>query len=198
MHTDNLAQKPYADSTWHSTLAKAIFILRKNGFAVEAFSADRFGYYVTNSAGAQRSFVSIIELIIFAKEEIPESRWIEDDGAKELERYLLAELSITFNGQQYQYSEYLYDHALDAINYAKLMRASKHQTTITTSQPQYLEQEGPNEEEKQRMATYGITYDGKHYQYAGYRYGRLDDAVNYAKIIACNENRTALRTASGT
>jgi len=31
------------------------------------------------------------------------------------------------------------------------------------------------------MATYGISFDGKQYGYAGYRYDRLADAVNYAR-----------------
>jgi hypothetical protein len=42
-----------------------------------------------------------------------------------------------------------------------------------------------NEEEKELMERYGITVEQKTvYSYKGYRYERLKDALNYAKVDA--------------
>jgi hypothetical protein len=37
-------------------------------------------------------------------------------------------------------------------------------------------------ESERVMAELSITHDGRRYYYAGYRYDRLDDAVNYARL----------------
>lgn len=38
------------------------------------------------------------------------------------------------------------------------------------------------------MKELGITFDGKQYQFNGYRYDRLSDAVSYARIVASRGN----------
>jgi|GEM_PF-1449485 len=37
------------------------------------------------------------------------------------------------------------------------------------------------------MAQFAIRYDGSHYKYNGYRYVRLTDAVNYARLVGARE-----------
>src|SRR4030095_13244405 len=36
--------------------------------------------------------------------------------------------------------------------------------------------------EERRMAEFGITYNGRHFEYDTYRYDQLADAVNYARL----------------
>ena len=38
-------------------------------------------------------------------------------------------------------------------------------------------------EGERQMAKFGIGFDGLHYEYRGYRYGRLADAVAYASLM---------------
>lgn len=39
----------------------------------------------------------------------------------------------------------------------------------------------PSDDERQRAAELGISFDGRLYHYRGYRYDRLDDALAYAR-----------------
>ena len=45
-----------------------------------------------------------------------------------------------------------------------------------------IAQDPPDPTDKELMEKYSITFDGEQYQYRSYRYKRLIDAVNYAKM----------------
>jgi len=182
------AEQGDTDGTWYSTLTKVVSLLRENGFTVEPFPATRFGYSVTNRFGGKRSFVSVIELIIFAREVLPEVHQIKEDEPDELEKYLMAEFAITFNGEQYEYSEYRYDRLADAINYAILERSKAPRVNEAISQPRRMKLEAPNDEEKALMRKFNVTNEGRYYHYKEYRYQRLADAISYAELELSRKN----------
>lgn len=43
--------------------------------------------------------------------------------------------------------------------------------------------DGPNEAERARMVERDIAWDGVHYLFGGYRYTKLGDALNYARLL---------------
>ena len=48
---------------------------------------------------------------------------------------------------------------------------------------------------ERQMAEFGIGYDGLHYEYKGYQYGRLADAIAYASLM---RSRPTQESAGGT
>ena len=45
------------------------------------------------------------------------------------------------------------------------------------------------DEQARLMATLGIHHEGRHYQFRGYRYVRLEDAVAYARLVGTRASR---------
>lgn len=54
----------------------------------------------------------------------------------------------------------------------------------TTENPQSVvpSRDDPPPSDSQLMVEYNITFDGEHYAYGEYKYGKLSDAVSYAKL----------------
>lgn len=100
----------------------------------------------------------------------------------EAERREMAPLGIGFDGRYYRYEEYRYDLCSDAVNYARLDRSRRGCRTEHDVQPQWTAPGKPTEDERRVMADLGITFDGTHYRYLDYRYDRLPDAMNYARL----------------
>lgn len=100
----------------------------------------------------------------------------------EAERREMAPLGVGFDGRYYRYKEYRYDLCSDAINYARLDRSRRGGHTEHDVQSQWKVPEKPTEDERRVMADLGITFDGTHYRYLDYRYDRLPDAINYARL----------------
>lgn len=50
----------------------------------------------------------------------------------------------------------------------------------TSTKPERQEQQQPTD--VRQMQEYGISFDGERYSFAGYRYEKLADAINYAKL----------------
>jgi hypothetical protein len=48
-------------------------------------------------------------------------------------------------------------------------------------------------EERHRIVRYGIGFDGRFYRYREYRYDRLADALNYAKLDSARAGRPPLQ-----
>lgn len=98
------------------------------------------------------------------------------------ERRQAAELGVGFDGRYYRYRDYRYDHLADALNYARLERARSGGQPVGGQPPEWLEPVQPTDEERQLMAQYAITFDGRFFLYGGYRYDRCSDAANYARL----------------
>ena len=90
---------------------------------------------------------------------------------------LMAEFSITYNGRQYEYDVYRYDRLADAVAYARLRRPR-----LSESTPLRHVVEAPTESERKLMAKLFITFDDGVYRLGDFRYDRLADAVNYARL----------------
>jgi hypothetical protein len=103
------------------------------------------------------------------------------DAAGERER-LMAELSISYNGRQYQYDRYRYDLLADAVDYAKLQGSLPARADLDGPPPLPAEVELPDASERELMASLAITFVDGVYHFGPYRYDRLDDAVNYARL----------------
>lgn len=94
---------------------------------------------------------------------------------------LMAELSITYNGRQYEYGGHTYDLLIDAVNYARLQPPPPgfgSPAPMRTARPV----EVPTDAQRELMAQWAITFSEGVYHYAAYRYDRLADAVNYARL----------------
>lgn len=90
---------------------------------------------------------------------------------------LMAEFSITYNGRQYEYDVYRYDRLADAVNYARLQRPR-----LSESTPLRQVVVAPNASERELMATLFISFDDGVFRLGTFRYDRLADAVNYARL----------------
>ena len=97
---------------------------------------------------------------------------------------LMAEFGITYNGRHYEYNAYRYDHLTDAVNYARLQRSKHPGEAQVGFKPRREVVEAPSESERQLMAELGITYQDGVHRFGTYRYDRLVDAVNYARLQA--------------
>jgi hypothetical protein len=102
---------------------------------------------------------------------------VEPDAPGERAR-LMAEFSIAYNGRHYQYGRYRYDHLADAVNYAK-QRPMPPGSDGPGPMPAV---EAPDESQRRLMAASAITFQDGVYHLGTYRYDRLADAVNYARL----------------
>jgi hypothetical protein len=101
--------------------------------------------------------------------------------AGERER-LMAEFSIAFNGRHYAYDIYRYDHLADAVAYARLQRSKPARDTAVRAAPSLEQVEDPDESQRVLMATLGITFNDGIYRLGEFRYDRLANAVDYARL----------------
>jgi hypothetical protein len=103
------------------------------------------------------------------------------DTPGERER-LMAEFSIAYNGRHYEYGRYRYERLADAVSYARLRRAMG--TAAEADGPMPLPQpiESPDASQREMMAQFAITFEDGVYRLGSYRYDRLVDAVNYARL----------------
>ena len=96
---------------------------------------------------------------------------------------LMSKYSITYNGRQYQYDRYRYDHLDDAVNYARLRRAMPSAQDERVPMPAVRKVQAPDGAQRQLMRTLSITFEGGVYRLGAYRYDRLFDAMNYARLL---------------
>lgn len=88
----------------------------------------------------------------------------------------MAELSISYNGRQYQYGMFRYDQLADAIAYARGHPADAGAEPATAI-------EIPDEIQRRLMSSLAITFRDGVYHLGAYRYDRLADAVAYARLL---------------
>jgi hypothetical protein len=101
----------------------------------------------------------------------------------ETERSELAPIGIGFDGRYYRYKQYRYDLLSDALHYARFDRAQPAYRTEDDIPPQWIAPETPTAEQQKQMADLGVSFDGKYYRYAGYRYDQFTDAAHYAYAL---------------
>lgn len=99
-----------------------------------------------------------------------------DEGEREM-----AELGIGRDGADYGYKGYRYERLADAIAYARLTRSRPARENEVAPPWRRNTLEAPNDSEQALMASLGIQFDGRAFRFAGFRYDRLADAVNYAR-----------------
>lgn len=99
------------------------------------------------------------------------------------EMLLMQEFGISFDGRRYLFAGYRYDRLADAVNYAKLMRL-RPATELRGSRsesPRGVEPI-PSVADLVRMAALDVRYEQGLYHFGGYRYERMQDAENYARL----------------
>ncbi|HVE49427.1 MAG TPA: hypothetical protein VNG69_07400 [Casimicrobiaceae bacterium] len=108
----------------------------------------------------------------------------ERGGFNDNQERLMSAFSIDFDGRCYRYRGYRYGRLQDAVAYAELM--ASRQSTETAFDPlrPYDHVRPPSERDRTIMAAWSISFDAGVYRYGEYRYDRLADAVNYARIDA--------------
>ena len=94
----------------------------------------------------------------------------------------MAEFSIAYNGRHYQYDRYRYDYLADAVSYARLQRSMPRAGDGLGPLPPAQDVEAPDESQRRVMATLAITFRDGRYHLGAYRYDRLADAANYARL----------------
>lgn len=106
----------------------------------------------------------------------------ELERISEEERHRLGGPGVGFDGRKYRYKSFSYDKSTDALNYSRLDRARLGSGSASEDPPEWAHTIVPTEAERQQMDKLGITYDGKQYRYQEYRYDRVTDAINYARL----------------
>ena len=115
------------------------------------------------------------------------------EAAAERKR-LMTEFSIGFDGRRYETCGYRYDRLEDAVDYARLVRTRRRslgQLPAMTSVCEDRPAVGPDATELGLMAQLGITWVRGSYEYSGFRYEKLADAVNYATRSSLPPSRSA-------
>jgi hypothetical protein len=98
------------------------------------------------------------------------------------EERLMSEFSIAYNGRHYEYGRYRYEHLADAVSYARLRCAMGIASEADGPMPLPRAIAAPDESQRELMATLAITFGDGVYRLGAYRYDRLVDAVNYARL----------------
>jgi hypothetical protein len=106
---------------------------------------------------------------------------------------LMSEFSIQYDGRHYRYCGYRYDRLEDAVDYARLMRARHSPVDDVQSFVSDGKVEIPDASDRQVMARLSISFKTGVYEFEGFHYDRLADAVSYAQLrrhIEANETGT--------
>jgi len=151
----------------------------------------RLDLAVWKSAGTQEKYLEAYSLVDALELQLEQLRQaglaVNEDAAATptsapaVREALMAELSISYNGRHYQYERYRYDLLADAVDYAKLQRSVPAGADLDG--PLAPEQvEIPDPAQREMMASLGISFVEGVYHFGPYRYDRLSDAVNYARL----------------
>ena len=76
---------------------------------------------------------------------------------------------------------YLFEQLGDALAYARLTHARPDEEDDGGPPRHHRAFVPPTDAEQALMASLGIQFDGRAFRFAGYRYDRLANAVNYAR-----------------
>mgnify|MGYP003595648695 CR=1 FL=1 len=92
------------------------------------------------------------------------------------------QLGIAFNGFQFVYRDYKYDRLPDAVAYAKLEATRGEGQAAVTNPAAWLDRPVPSAADLEVMQRHGIRFENWRYRFQDYRYDRLADALNYARL----------------
>jgi hypothetical protein len=95
----------------------------------------------------------------------------------------MIESGVTFDGRSYWYQQYRYDGLNDALAYARLDRSRLAGQAEAGHDHHWQEPATPTAADLQLMTELGISFDGRCYHYGDYRYDRIIDAINYARLM---------------
>jgi hypothetical protein len=97
---------------------------------------------------------------------------------------LMRAYGITFDGRQYLYDRYHYDRLADAVNFARLQhsRAGSGDPLEVPCPRIGNAVEKPSDLQREEMIKLGIRFEDGVYHLGDYRYDRLSDAVEYARL----------------
>jgi hypothetical protein len=104
-------------------------------------------------------------------------------GISEADQDRAMRLGIAFNGTQFVYRDFKYDRLADAFSYAELDIQREGRQPVATTSADWLPRPIPNSVDQALMKQYGIIFEDWRYKFRGYRYDRLADAVNYARVV---------------
>ena len=93
----------------------------------------------------------------------------------------MVELGIRRDGPDYDYRGYRYEELSDAVAYARQTRSRPAEDDVGPPRP-HRQAVVLGDADGALMASLGIRFDGRTFLFAGYRYDRLADAVQYARL----------------
>lgn len=93
----------------------------------------------------------------------------------------MSEFSISYNGRHYHFAQFRYDSIGDALAYARLQRSTPGGEGLERM-PAAQILEKPDESQRRIMESLAITFEDGIYHLGSFRYDRLADAVNYARL----------------
>ena len=130
-------------------------------------SSEPYSHQLPQSCGAPKTSAS-------------ESDSTAADRTEALES-MMSQFSIYFDGRRYRYRGYRYEHLVDALAYARLMRSrhSEEDSDVTPSHDSVVQV--PSDSDRRLMQQLSISFEAGVYVFAGFRYDGLIDAVNYAR-----------------
>ena len=97
---------------------------------------------------------------------------------------LMTELSIHYDGRHYIFEAYRCDRLSEAVSYARLALAGSPQADAPVRSACDKGVESPGESDRQLMHSLHISFRAGVYEFEGYHYDHLVDAVNYARLLA--------------
>ncbi|MBB6092482.1 hypothetical protein HNQ60_001360 [Povalibacter uvarum] len=102
--------------------------------------------------------------------------------------HLMTELSIVRDGRYYRYEGYCYERLADAVAYAAVVRARQARPVEPVAE-QLTSVDVPNAVDGLSVTDHllmfelAITFENGSFVFNGFRYDRLVDAANYARLI---------------
>jgi hypothetical protein len=94
----------------------------------------------------------------------------------------MAEFSIVQYGRYYWCEGYRYELLADAVAYAQVIRARRARRAIPSLPTRFEIVELPNASDRQLMTELSIAFENGRFVFEGFRYDRLIDAANYARL----------------
>lgn len=103
------------------------------------------------------------------------------DGCRAPEESLAARYEVSFDGKRYAFREHRYDLFPDALRYAMAQHAKEGFQPDAAFAPNWATPFRPTLADAEAMALHGIVFANGHFDYGGYHYGQLGDALAFAK-----------------
>jgi hypothetical protein len=100
----------------------------------------------------------------------------------EVQKLAAAKMGISFDGRYFRYRVFRYDKLSDAMNYAQIDAGRGFRPEPTRPDVDWLPRPTQSDADIALMKQFSVTFQGNRFAYGGYRYDRLSDAVDYARL----------------